>query len=389
MFDVASVSYFRSVMARGSAIVLAVVIAGIGQAAERSIRVATFNASLYGKTEGQIMERLADRSDRQAKNIASIVQHIRPDILLINEIDYDPQGDVAQLLATNFFAVGQDGQKPIVYPYIFAVSSNTGIDSGMDLNGNEKKDEPVDAYGYGTYPGQYAMAIFSRFPIKREAIRSFQRFLWKDLPNALFPTHPDTGKPYYSDKVWNRLRLSSKNHVDVPVSIDGQTLHLLACHPTPPVFDGIEDHNGCRNHDEIRFWSDYLQSAPADYLVDDAGNSGGLGKGESFVILGDLNSDPTSGDSRQEAIRNLLLAQRVQDPRPQRMQEAPPADQQDSKTAFHTADFGRKRTMRVDYVLPSRDLPIRDSGVFWPDKSDRRLKASDHRMVWVEVRIPQ
>jgi len=32
----------------------------------------------------------------------------------------------------------------------------------------------------------------------------------------------------------------------------GQVIHILASHPTPPVFDGVEDRNGRRNHDEIR-----------------------------------------------------------------------------------------------------------------------------------------
>ena len=196
-------------------------------------------------------------------------------------------------------------------------------------------------------------------------------------------------KKEVGDEVQVSFEVLDPNHVDVPISISGQTLHLLACHPTPPVFDGVEDHNGCRNHDEIRFWSDYLQSAPSDYLVDDAGNAGGLAEEASFVILGDLNSDPSSGDSRQEAIRNLLGAQRVQDPRPRRHQKTTAVGEPDQKTAFHTADFGRKRTMRVDYVLPSGDLEIRDSGIFWPADSDRRLNATDHRLVWVEVGMPQ
>ena len=37
-----------------------------------------------------------------------------------------------------------------------------------------------------------------------------------------------------------------------------QTVHVLASHPTPPTFDGAEDRNGRRNHDEIRFWADYV-----------------------------------------------------------------------------------------------------------------------------------
>jgi hypothetical protein len=50
----------------------------------------------------------------------------------------------------------------------------------------------------------------------------------------------------------------------------------------------------------------------------------------------------------------------------------------------------------VDYVLPSRDLLIVDAGVFWPASTDplHRLiggfpfASSDHRLVWVDVRLP-
>ena len=35
-------------------------------------------------------------------------------------------------------------------------------------------------------------------------------------------------------------------------------VHFLVSHPTPPTFDGAEDRNGTRNHDEIRFWADYI-----------------------------------------------------------------------------------------------------------------------------------
>ena len=54
------------------------------------------------------------------------------------------------------------------------------------------------------------------------------------------------------------LRLSCKIHWDVPVQIGSETVHFLVSHPTPPAFDGPEDRNGRRNHDEIRFWADYI-----------------------------------------------------------------------------------------------------------------------------------
>ena len=47
-------------------------------------------------------------------------------------------------------------------------------------------------------------------------------------------------------------------------------MHLLVAHPTPPTFDGAEDRNGTRNHDEIRFWADYVRPARGHYMYDDA-----------------------------------------------------------------------------------------------------------------------
>jgi endonuclease/exonuclease/phosphatase family metal-dependent hydrolase len=372
-------------------------------AADRdSIRVATFNVSLYGRQPGQIRQRLSDRSDRQAQQIARIVQTIRPDILLVNELDYELDGAPARLLEENYFAVGQVGTdggtlEPIHYPHWFSAPSNTGIDSKLDLNRDGQLGSGNDAWGYGVYPGQYAMTVFSRFPIDTDRIRTFQNFLWKDLPGAIKPVDPDTGQPYYPEAIWNQLRLSSKNHIDVPIKIDGsggKLIHLLASHPTPPVFDGPEDRNGARNHDEVEFWNRYLQPDGGNGLVDDEGNEGGLSNSQSFVIAGDLNADPVDGSGRQEAIRRLTEHDRVGDVVP--MTSAVSAEERRERfngqgnLAAKTADFGRNGYMRADYVLPSSDLKIIDSGIFWPASSDPRsewIQASDHRLVWIEIAL--
>ena len=55
-----------------------------------------------------------------------------------------------------------------------------------------------------------------------------------------------------------------------------------------------------------------------------------------------------------------------------------------------TASFGKDRQMRIDYVLPSRDLVLKDTGVFWPSRNDRTsqwVDATDHRMVWIEAEL--
>ncbi|PAY19875.1 endonuclease/exonuclease/phosphatase [Rhodopirellula sp. SM50] len=351
-----------------------------------TLRIATFNASLYGKRQGQVRERLSARDDLQAKRIASIVQTIRPDVLLINELDHEPDAAPARLLAENYFAVPQntgqntaDGEgdgklSPIVFPYFYSAPSNTGIDSTLDLNNDGQLGSGNDAWGYGIYPGQYSMTVYSRFPIDTASIRSFQKLRWKDLPGAIRPLDPATGQPYYDDATWSKLRLSSKNHIDVPIQVGERLIHVLASHPTPPVFDGPEDRNGARNHDEIEFWNHYLSDDDSanTWLIDDDGRAGPLDADASFVVMGDLNADPIDGSGRREAIIRLLNHPRTR-------------DVQQNKTA----DFGRNGLMRVDFVLPSKDLNVIDSGVFWPTGDAPQstwIKASDHRLVWIDVK---
>ncbi|QEG00496.1 hypothetical protein Mal15_45660 [Stieleria maiorica] len=348
--------------------------------AQNTLRIATFNVSLYGKQQGQVRQQLSDREDLQAKRIASIVQTVRPDILLVNELDFQLDSAPAKLLAENYFAVAQDSATgdeqltPIDYPYFFSAPSNTGIDSALDLNRDGKLGSGNDAWGYGIYPGQYAMTVYSRFPIDTASIRTFQKLLWKQLPGAIRPRNPATGQPYYDDAIWAQLRLSSKNHIDVPIRVGDRVIHVLASHPTPPVFDGPEDRNGARNHDEIQFWNHYLDAdaSARGWLIDDDGRVGALDVDASFVVMGDLNADPIDGSGRRESIIRLLSHPRVR-------------DVHQSKTA----DFGRNGPMRVDYVLPSSDLDVVDGGVFWPTEDDPQstwIKASDHRLVWIEVK---
>ena len=358
----------------------------------KSLRIATYNASLYGKKTGEIRERLKDGRDRQAENIATVVQTVRPDILLLNEIDFDADSATAKLIAEKYFAVGRGKREGIEYPFVYAAASNTGLNSSLDLNNNGKTGEPNDAWGFGVYPGQYSMAVFSRYPIAVEEIRTFQNFLWKDLPGAIRPIDPETNATYYDDQTWGQLRLSSKNHIDVPIRVGESTIHVLASHPTPPVFDGPEDRNGCRNHDEVRFWNLYLSGSDADQLVDDTGVAGGLAADKPFVIMGDLNADPHAGDGRRDAIRDLLAHQRVQDPLPQSegaVEEAQRKGEKDLEKARNdTANFGRNGNLRADYVLPSRDMKVAERGVFWPKRDqDNRdaISASGHRLVWIDV----
>ena len=361
-----------------------------------SVRIATFNVAMGLEESGQLGRALGSDIDPRLRQVAAILQKVRPDIVLLNEFDFDPAVDAATLFNNNYLAHGQD---PIHYPYHFRAPVNTGIDSGLDLDVDGKTGGAGDGWGFGQFPGQYAMLLLSRYPIDPRRSRSFRDFRWSSLPGARRPINPD-GSPFYPDKVWDQLRLSSKSHWDLAIDIDGQDFHLLAHHPTPPVFDGPEDRNGLRNFDEIRFWLDYTQPGSADYIVDDDGVSGGISPGASFVIAGDFNADPQDGDSVENAIGQLLHAKWIDSdcvPVSKGADEAARIQgglngEQQGDPAADTADFNDKFTgnLRLDYLLPSSRLPVTGCGVFWPaldEVGHEWVEVSDHRLVWLDITL--
>jgi hypothetical protein len=248
----------------------------------------------------------------------------------------------------------------------------------------------------------------SQYPIDHDAVRTFQTFLWADMPGAMLPDDPATPEPadWYSDEELEVFRLSSKSHWDVPIDVGGTTVHFLVSHPTPPVFDGPEDRNGTRNFDEIRFWADYVTPRAGRYIYDDEGVHGGLKPGSKFVIAGDQNSDPLDGDSIPGSIQQLLENPRVNTTVTPDSEGAVEASLLQgganlthlSDPRYDTADFSDTApgNLRADYVLPSRNLRLLDAAVFWPVQDSPLFyltgvfpfPSSDHRLVWVDVHVP-
>jgi hypothetical protein len=394
-----------------------------------TVRFGTFNASLNRNAPGKALADMSAPGNAQAAAVAEIIQRVRPDVLLINEFDYEPNNALANAFKANYLAVPHNGAGAIDYPYVFVAPSNTGIHTGLDLDNNGIVNPTInvplgtnptygnDSYGFGDFPGQFGLAVFSRYPIDYDAIRTFQLFLWKDMPGAMLPDNPATPAPadWYSPAELAVFRLSSKSHWDVPIEIGRQTVHFLVSHPTPPVFDGPEDRNGTRNNDEIRLWADYITPGPTSaYIYDDDGVHGGLQPGASFVIAGDQNSDPLDGDSIPGSIQQLLDHPLVNTKvTPMSEGGAYWSDVQDalndthrSNPLFDTADFcdtpvpppcSGPGNLRADYVLPRKNLRILSAGVFWPISlpllvltgTGFPLPSSDHRAVWVDVALPQ
>ncbi|NJK36057.1 MAG: phytase [Oscillatoriales cyanobacterium SM2_2_1] len=415
-----------------------------------NVRFAQFNASLNRNALGQLVNDLTnpaipdargfgvnrDQALRiqQARNVAEIVQRVNPDVLLVNEFDFDPAA--VDLLRTNFLQVGQNGAAPVTYNFSFIAPSNTGVASGFDLDNNGVAVTTLtngigdpgygnDAFGFGNFPGQFGMLLLSKFPIVNTAEikpRTFQNFLWKDMPDNLLTSDPTVDDPttavienlngFYSPEEINILRLSSKNHWDIPIDVNGEIVHLLLSHPTPPVFDGPEDRNGKRNSDEIRFWVDYTNPDPevSAYIYDDTNTFGGIGPNASFVIMGDQNADPFDGDSFRFAARQFNVPQINTSTVPTSLGGVQQAglqgganSTQRGNPAFDTADFADTTpgNLRADYLLPSSDLAVTDSRVFWPESTSPQFPlvgtfnatlpggypSSDHRLIWADVTV--
>lgn len=366
-----------------------------------TVRFATFNASLNRSAPGQLLSDLSTPDNAQAQQVAEVIQRTRPDVLLINEFDYEPNNAAADLFRQNYLEIGQTGADPITYRYAFTAPVNTGVQTGHDLDRDGRTGGPGDAHGFGFFEGQFGMLVLSRYPIDTAAVRTFQRFRWKDMPGAMLPDDPLTPAPadWYSPDQLGVLRLSSKSHWDIPIIIGRSPVRFLVSHPTPPVFDGPEDRNGTRNHDEIRFWADYVTPDAGGYIYDDAGGRGGLRYGSNFVIAGDQNSDPVDGDSVPGATAQLLEAPRVVDTRPGSEGGVAASEEQGGANDLHlgdpaldTGDFNDSDpgNLRADYVLPARGLRPTRSAVFWltPGNELARLNdASDHHLVWVDLAV--
>ncbi|MFG0245509.1 MAG: endonuclease/exonuclease/phosphatase family protein [Phycisphaerales bacterium JB052] len=357
-----------------------------------ALRIATFNI------EDVRSDDLNDSSNERLRDIAAVIQRLRPNIILLNEIAVnDDDGPTnAEKFVYNYLATSQgEGLQPIRFD-TYIPETNTGVHSGFDLDNSGTMDPEVpepsedgqtpeqraygnDCFGFGTFPGQYGMALLvhPKLKIQTDEIRTLQHFLWKDLPGHSAPMNED-GTPWYSDEEWEAMPLPSKTFADVPITLpNGTVLHALISHPTPPAFDGPERRNVLRNHDEIALIRAYIDNAPE--LYDDAGTAGGLEPEANFVILGDLNCDPADGSGVEMTMfSQLFSSERV-------ASDAHPAStiRVDDLDRTDTARFG----LRVDYVLPSAGITITETGV-WRDAGDAERFPSDHFPVWAEVIVP-
>lgn len=334
-------------------------------ASAETLRIATWNVGLDRQGPGLLVDSISKGEDPQIAAVVRVMVALQADVILLTAVDYDRGGVALGLLADRLATAGLD------YPHRFAFRPNTGTQTGFDIDGNGRLGDPRDAQGFGLFSGQGGMAVLSRWPIDEGAARDFSRFLWRDLPGGLSEDAPELAAVQ---------RLATTGFWDVPVVTETGPLHLLAWHATPPVFDGPEDRNGRRNHDEAAFWGLFLEGklpmAPPN---------------APFVLLGDGNLDPADGDGRREGIGGLLKHSALQDPAPRGLHGREEPDHR-GDPGLDTVLYDDLGGLRLDYVLPSAGLRVAGSGILWPPATDPPsadlTAASRHFPVWVDITLP-
>ncbi|MFX0545403.1 endonuclease/exonuclease/phosphatase family protein [Roseovarius sp. S1116L3] len=322
--------------------------------------MASYNTDLSRDGPGLLLRDIL-RGDDQAEAVAEMIAKAGADVILLQNVDYDM--DLLALTALRDL-IGRAG---LTYSEVFALRPNTGIPTGLDLDRDGRLGEPEDAQGHGEFSGQGGMAILSRWPIDRPAVEDLSGLLWRDMPQAMLPQ--TGGAPYFSDGALDVLRLADVAHWAVPILHPGGPVTVLAFHASPPVFDGPEDRNGRRNHDQLRFWRHYLDGRF------------GPAPDRRFVLMGHANQDPDRSEGIKEGIAGLLADPRLQDVRPLRPDGTPP------EATVHWPRL-TPPDLRVSYVLPSRDWQVAGSGILWPlsgPEAERAALASRHRIVWVDL----
>lgn len=330
-----------------------------------------YHTELSRDGPGLLLRDIENGEDPQILASLRVVAHADADAIVLAGFDYD-----ANLAALNAYADRLTG-----YPYRFALAPNRGLQTGLDGDNDGRLGEPEDAQGYGRFAGDGGLAILSRWPVQTSDVRDLSQITWRDLDGNLAP---ETTSPYQ--------RLSTTGHWVVPLKTsENQSLNIMVWHATPPVFDGPEDMNGKRNHDEAALWLQLL--------------NGRLGQipQPPFILAGVSNLDPVDGDGINAALNALLTHPALTDPRP-RSPGARTATQADGGVntthqgdpALDTVDWpdteNRPGNLRVTLALPSSDLTVLQSGVLWPEAANAPLSqdvqlASRHRLVWLDLCI--
>ncbi|MEZ4872358.1 MAG: endonuclease/exonuclease/phosphatase family protein [Bdellovibrionales bacterium] len=338
----------------------------------------------------------AKQQGSQLNAVMGIVSSLRPDLLSLNEIQYDlpnvpdagfqSSGENLNILAPLF---GMAGATSVFYP------ANTGMKScprpeeltdelkeafqqrrydcpavtnGAYILENPSAEDRIlfsDPVNFGMFPGQYSTGLLSRYPIKKQIIISEVR--WKDV-------NPDLDLSQFTDGNGNPLpedmELFDKNFNHVVMDFQGAPLNVILLHTVPAFGFGNErTPNFQRNLDQLRFLQWYLGSASTG--IGPLEGIEPLAEGASFVAMGDWNVDRDSDNLGAAAIADLQSEFKMW--------------KSDRQITYLGSSFAPQGfTAQLDYMLLSHDLQVREGFVYSPAEEREEMGCGRRRQPYPE-----
>jgi hypothetical protein len=365
-----------------------------GTAAPQTVRIGQFNLREMQSAK------LMDAADEQATAAAAVLARFAPDIVSINELQFDMQGypsavspgAPANTPHGGFNVAGAENARRLA-DRVAAAGGPTYSDTLLTVGNSgyywEGDTLGLDWYilrGWGEFPGRFNTAVLSRFPILVDEVRVISDIAWEDIPdNKIAQMKAEIGLD-----VPPGFPVFEKSLNIVPVQVGASKLYLVLLHPVTPAYDPI---NPYRNHDELRALRLFLDGELAGVEP--------LPAGAKFMIIGDLNADPDDGDRLPGAIAQVLSHPDVVNHFPAGSGTKGNNGQFNSYLGGCGLDDGSvvedptaRFQLQLDYLLPSQSIgEPSDSLLFFPDYQTARedfdlaCRASDHRFLYVDVEL--
>ena len=117
------------------------------------LRIATWNVGLERAGPGLLLRDIAGGRDAQVAAVEQGLVALDADAVLLTGFDFDLGQAALGALRDRLAAAG------VRYPHVFALPPNTGVPTGLDLDGDGRSGGARDAQGWGRFAGAGGMAV--------------------------------------------------------------------------------------------------------------------------------------------------------------------------------------------------------------------------------------
>jgi hypothetical protein len=247
------------------------------------------------------------KKNEQLKYVQKILKNYNPDLLFINELQYDIPGAPNDDFTTD----GENLAKlrdliGFKHKYVSFYPANTGKNAKKNAEGEYYADpnspgarDLADQVNFGTIPHQYSSGLLTKFPIVQETVVT--NLKWKDFNRNIDLTK---FKGADGSELPKDMELFDKNFLDVVLDIHGKKTHVIVLHTVPSYHFGNKfSPNYERNRDQLRFLEWYL-TGKTDIDIDLINIQPITGK--SFIAAGDWNVDPNSDNPGANVLKRIF-----------------------------------------------------------------------------------